>query len=241
MADNHQLIFDKIIPLISDQTHTLCDYGCGNGYLLTLIAEKNPQIKCTGIDYFEKYKIERINHTSLQWIDKEDVETLSQKKFDIIISTFALHHFQYPLAELKRIYDLLNDQGVMIFFDFSLTLDTKAKIAKSLSSLIGEIEASLKKTYHRHHYTLEEAKDLFQILPAEILIAEEFKNDLTQEELKKDQQEFLEKNNHKRSMIEKNASDFWKSIWLPLVQLEKDIITENSVDYTDLFMIAVRK
>lgn len=241
MGDNHQLFLEKITPFISSEIRTLCDYGCGNGNMLKLISERFPQIQCTGIDYFEKYKIEKLNTPSLQWIDKDNADALTQKSYDMIISTFALHHFQYPLAELKQIFQMLKDQGIMIFFDFSLALDSKAKIAKSLSSLIGEIEASLKNSYHRHHYTLEEAMDLFQIIPVEILLSTSIQNDLTDEERLNEQKEFLNKNHQKRNLIESNASDFWKSIWLPLTDLERNIACQHSVDYSDLFMIVAKK
>lgn len=221
---------------------SICDYGCGPGELLDLLYEKKPEFQFTGIDYFKKHEIKKSENAQIRFIDREDNEyhQLSEN-FDMIISTYALHHFQYPVSELKRIYSLLKPGGIMIFFDHQLILDTKPKIVKAYSSLLGEIESTMKKKYHRHHYTIDEASDLLSCLPAEILEVKELVDVLTEKERNEDRDFFLERNRKIQDMIKENASDFWKTIWLPLFELEEQLMTEHNIDYSDYFYILMKK
>jgi len=243
MSDIYQQITQICTQLITENNvKTVLDYGCGKGHLLELLQSKNPDVQFFGTDYFRKYDIKLVNNNSIQFIDREDIDnSFSNHSFDLIVSTFALHHFQYPVSELQKIYAFLTNNGHFIMFDHQIVLDSHAKIVKTVSSLIGEIEGCLKKSYHRHHYTIEEAKDLFKAIPVNIEAVVELKDQISTEEMLEDQQEKLERNRKIQQMVSQNSSDFMKSIWLPLYQLEEKLIESYQIDFTDVFYILAKK
>ena len=243
MSDIYQQITQICTQLITENNvKTVLDYGCGKGHLLELIQKENPDIMLYGTDYFKKNGIQPVNNPSIQFIDREDIDnSFSNHSFDLIVSTFALHHFQYPVSELQKIYAFLTNNGHFIMFDHQIVLDSHAKIVKTVSSLIGEIEGCLKKSYHRHHYTIEEAKDLFKAIPVNIEAVVELKDQISTEEMLEDQQEKLERNRKIQQMVSQNSSDFMKSIWLPLYQLEEKLIESYQIDFTDVFYILAKK
>ncbi len=243
MSDIYQQITQICTKLIQDnQLKKVCDYGCGKGSLLEKLREKKPDCEFTGIDYFRKNALEPIAPDQINYVDKDDFDANSdQYQFDLVVSTFALHHFQYPVTELQRLYHVLKNSGFILIFDHQLSTETTPKIVKAFSSLVGEIEGCLKNKYHRHHYTLEEASDLFKAIPVHILSACLLKDHVDESELIQDQKEMLERNFKIQTMVNQNASDFWKRIWLPLYQLEKELIETHNADFTDIFHIMAKK
>ncbi len=188
MAEMYDFILTKLMPMIETyKIKNICDYGCGDGELLEKLNTQKKDLSLTGIDYFSKFgdKNPQNNKSDISYIDREsaEYEKLSElNKFDMVLSTFALHHFQYPIGELQLLTDLVKSGGYLVFVDLVFQTDNQAKIAKNISSYIEEMGLAIKGHYHRHHYTLEEVKDLIKAIPVEIVTAEEITNELTEEE-----------------------------------------------------------
>ncbi len=226
----------------SKKIKTVCDYGCGNGEFLDSLQKENPEVRFVGIDYFSKYDIIVIDNRNIEFLDKDIFDKNPEGyHFDMIVSTFALHHFQYPITEINKMCSSLLTNGYFLLIDHLFITSTRAKISKAISSFVGEIQSAVKGSYHRHHYTIDEVKDLFQAIPVKIESISLLNDPLSEEEINEDQSFFLEKNRKIQSLINQNSSDYMKSIWLPLFQLEEKLLVDDKVDYSDVFYVLAQK
>jgi len=103
------------------------DIGSGSGKLARLLASELPDIKITCLDTSDD--LNKIAHdlTRKANLDKrisyingniENPELLEEiGKFNVIYSTFSLHHWQDPVAALKHMHGLLNDTGIIVILD----------------------------------------------------------------------------------------------------------------------------
>lgn len=248
MSDSKELIVKQLIPLIEEHNcRTVCDYGCGDSELLQMLLANNSSLQLTGIDYFEHANENEINNAKakgIHLIERASVEykeLCAEPVFDMIVSTFALHHFQYPVQELQSIAHLVKPGGLLAFFEHKHDPTTRAGINKAIISFISELQMSLSKGYHRHHYSLEEAKDLFLALPVTIRVAESFKNEKTEEEKKEDKDFWLTRNKNEQGDITQYASEYWKNIWLPMLAVAEKQMEEFGIDFSELFMIVAER
>ena len=248
MAEMHDFIISKLLPIIEENgCMNICDYGCGDGELLEKLIKRNPDLNLTGIDYLNMYgenNPQNKKNTKVKYVERKSDEFGNLKdsgQFDLVISTFALHHYQYPVSELQLISNLMSDNGLLVIFDHMFKIDSRAEVTKAISSFISEIERSIKRSYHRHHYTLDEAKDLLKTFPNKIILAEELKNEMTEEEINEENNYGLNRNRKIQGIINKNATDYWKSVWLPLFKLEESLLDEYGIDYSSIFCICAKK
>ena len=113
MAEMNNFILSKILPIITSNNYkTICDYGCGNGEILEKLQKEIPNLNLFGIDYFEKYKIKKPQNSIVKYVDrgnKKFPDLQKENKFDMIFSSFALHHFQYPVSEIQLLADWFSD------------------------------------------------------------------------------------------------------------------------------------
>lgn len=104
----------------------ILDVGCGTGYMTYFISKRNPNINITCIDFSEEMlkttkgrvkNVKTIKHDISNGIPK----SISNEKFDFIISTYAFHHFDNDKKiELINLFkDILNEYGKIIIGDIA--------------------------------------------------------------------------------------------------------------------------
>lgn len=248
MPNIQEYLDQRLLKLI--KTHSLksiCDYGCGNGDLLQRISKRvEADVSLTGIDYISLWPEEHrpVSNDRIAFIDREGNEfkklIKERGKYDLIISSFALHHYQYPIKELNTIENLLAHGGCLFIADLNFDNDNDSQTVKNISSFIDETFSAFRKKYHRHHYTLEEAKDLLSSVNLLICDAHDAKVDIGND-IKEDTQHSIE---HADRLLELNRQfknpileDFFKLT----IDYKKKILKKHKIDYSSMFVIVARK
>lgn len=106
IKNNKNLI--KIINSI--KYRSLCDIGCGAGYLLSALNKK----KICGIDNDEKALELASNYSKTFKIDLNNKNFKLNKKFDLITCYHVIEHIKKPENLIKNIYKMLNTNGHII-------------------------------------------------------------------------------------------------------------------------------
>jgi 2-polyprenyl-3-methyl-5-hydroxy-6-metoxy-1,4-benzoquinol methylase len=103
------------------------DVGAGSGIVAAMIAEQNRNISITalelspimitiGNEYIEKKGLQ----SQIDFIDGniEDDELLNKLgQFDLVYSTFSLHHWENPQKAINNLLKYIKDSGALILYD----------------------------------------------------------------------------------------------------------------------------
>jgi SAM-dependent methyltransferase len=151
------------IRLYAENSKSITDIGCGNGYLLTLLSKEFPTKQLTGID-FDNFMINKL-HINLPFtFYKKDAENFFIKS-DVTISNLSLHHFINPHATLKKLHT--NSNIVLIISD-QLRPKTISELNKRLhyrNNFIGSNDVPYYKTNERESileaYSKKEVLQIF--------------------------------------------------------------------------------
>ena len=171
--------------------NSICDYGCGDGRILKKIKKKLPlKIRYTGIDFwsneYSKHKKPE-NEESINFIDNgspEIDEFIEYNQFGLVFSSFALHHFRFPINELKRIERLVAPEGNLILIDMFRDFTDMEKIADNVHFFNSKMMMmALRGDYHRIPYTKEETCDLLLALDMKIIDQKVVEVEITEKEL----------------------------------------------------------
>jgi 2-polyprenyl-3-methyl-5-hydroxy-6-metoxy-1,4-benzoquinol methylase len=247
MAGIEDVVTSKIIGFIKKhECKSICDYGCGNGDLLRNIRSAVPDLSnLTGIDYLSRFSEgntsgEKAN--GIEFIDKESerFQEAIPSGVDLVLSTFALHHYQYPIHELQTMCGMLKNKGYILAMDHNCKNATKAQIVKNVSSFFEELLNTAQKQYHRHHYTLKEAIDLFSGVDVDIVESAEIEYNETTEEQKDNITNGLMRNKKKMQSLAK-APEIYQDIFTDLFSLEDNLINKYRIEYSGLLYICARK
>lgn len=146
--------------LLSKQGRFL-EIGPGPGYQTGIVAERYMPDEIIGLEYSsdmikvaEKYikgrGLDKIRFVNGAVEDTALIRSLG--KFDLIYSTFSLHHWTSPTVGIKNLYEALDENGILFVYDFFkggifYYVKIKRGIWESVraSYTPGEIEAILKK------------------------------------------------------------------------------------------------
>ena len=119
IAKNVAESIKKHIPLNKDMK--LLDFGCGTGLLTFFLIDEVG--KAVGVDsskgmcevFLKKAKENNIDNVEVLNLDleKQDID----QKFDVIVSSMALHHVKDTQNILKKFYSLLNEGGYIAIAD----------------------------------------------------------------------------------------------------------------------------
>lgn len=93
--------------------------GCGTGkHLVTIAKFKNSKILALDLSLsslaYAKRKVDEFGYKNIEFLHSDilDLNKLD-KKFDVIHSVGTLHHMEYPLDGLKKLYDILRVDGIL--------------------------------------------------------------------------------------------------------------------------------
>jgi 2-polyprenyl-3-methyl-5-hydroxy-6-metoxy-1,4-benzoquinol methylase len=153
LEDHFRNIFQKRVNLVKRFTHAkgkVLEIGCSNGTMLDIFAKDGWET--WGVEPSEnaEYAIDK-GHKVMQTVfEKVNFQT----KFDLIIMNHTLEHIENPLVVLKKAYDLLEKDGIILIdvpnFD-------------SLSSNIsGKYWQHLLPLEHNFQFTKESLTKLFE-------------------------------------------------------------------------------
>jgi len=116
---------------------SILDLGCGEGELLNLLKQKDPLTKMVGVDFSSKalFKAQEKN-PQIKWIQASFQDSLPfHHSFDIILSTYAFHHFKDE--EKAHIIDSLlqnhlQKEGLLMIGDASFQTHQEYEEIKNL-------------------------------------------------------------------------------------------------------------
>jgi 2-polyprenyl-3-methyl-5-hydroxy-6-metoxy-1,4-benzoquinol methylase len=104
------------------------EVGAGPGFLAVIMAQDNPRVNITAIDlspdmaevaqeYIREKKLDdRIRYVVGNVGDKELLGELG--KFDLVYSTFSLHHWEKPEESIQNLWNAVADSGLLYIYDF---------------------------------------------------------------------------------------------------------------------------
>lgn len=130
----YNILIDSI-PFYKNVPLKILDIGCGTGTFAKKLKEQFPYAKITCLDFapnmIEVAKTKLSNY-------KDDIDFLVgdfnnlniKKEYDVIVSSFALHHIQSDSEKLKlykNIYEALNKNGVFLTADIVLGVNNYIK------------------------------------------------------------------------------------------------------------------
>mgnify|MGYP003589440580 CR=1 FL=1 len=109
------------------KTGRFLEVGPGPGYQTGIVAERYKPTEIVGLEYSsdmirvaEEYiKSKRLEN--IRFVNGAVEHTAliqSLDKFDLIYSTFSLHHWTNPTIGIKNLYESLNENGTLFIYDF---------------------------------------------------------------------------------------------------------------------------
>ena len=107
----------QILEAVS-YTHLVLDLGCGTGYNDRKLMEKGAR-SVLGIDLSTKMievanKENSLDNIEYKVMSMNDINKIN-RKFDLVVSSLAIHYIENYDSLCKKVYNLLNDNGEFIF------------------------------------------------------------------------------------------------------------------------------
>jgi len=104
------------------------EMGAGPGVLAAMLAESHPGVAITAVDLSadmaaiaEEHIMQKGLPNRIRYIvaDVQDTNAmLGLGKFDLVYSTFSLHHWKDPEASIANLWDMVKDNGMLYIYDF---------------------------------------------------------------------------------------------------------------------------
>jgi tRNA (cmo5U34)-methyltransferase len=123
------------IPFNHENSIKVLDLGCGTGTITKSLKEKfkNANVTCLDLaeNMIEMAKIKLDEYDNIDYITDDFYQFNFPKKYDVIISSLALHHLvtdDDKIEFYKKIYDYLSNNGV--FFNADVVLGSNEYLQK---------------------------------------------------------------------------------------------------------------
>ena len=249
MPTTDVLLDRTVIGLIKrTRARAVCDYGCGDGALLRRIDRKTARrLQLTGIDYFSSWKREeRPQRTgNMRFIDRgsRDYSRIVRQGgiFDLIVSAFTLHHFRRPLKELAALGKLLKPSGTLFLADLEFANDSDDQAAKNLFSFLSEEFQAFQGTYHRHHYTRDEALPLFAAAGLTVRSSRSITVDFPEHERKEETGRALRHLQRMRAANRKTTNRWQRAYFDRRFAQMAALVKRRGIDYSRLFALTAAR
>ncbi len=142
-------LIEKVLELIDfSKTGNLLDVGCGNGALLKSFSHAKPDWELFGTELSDKHLTEIEKIPGVKKLYTCPLENIPEK-FNAITMLHLLEHIYNPVVFLKKAYNLLNDDGILIIelpnfidnpFDLLIADHATHFTLKSLNNLLAEAQ-----------------------------------------------------------------------------------------------------
>jgi len=116
--------FAEDVALVAPTGGAVLDIGTGPGVLLVEVARRRPDLRLTGID-LSADMVARATRNVRRFADRVsaqvgDVTELQfpDASFDLVISSFSLHHWDHPEAAVPELARVLRPGGRAHIYDF---------------------------------------------------------------------------------------------------------------------------
>jgi ubiquinone/menaquinone biosynthesis C-methylase UbiE len=120
----------------------LLDVGTGPGWLLVEIARSRPDLRLTGIDpSADMTAIAGRNVGNRATLHVAGAESLPfpDDSFDVVVSSFSLHHWENPATAVSEFRRVLRDGGRVNLYDFRFApFDTVGDAAREVALPVRE-------------------------------------------------------------------------------------------------------
>ncbi len=119
----------RFLRLLAEQGKTgrLLEIGPGPGYQTAKVAERNPKSEIVAVEasadmiaVAQSYINKRGLSDRVRFVDGvvEDEGLIKELgKFDLIYSSFSLHHWKNPVKAFQNLYQALKEDGVLLIYD----------------------------------------------------------------------------------------------------------------------------
>lgn len=119
----------EMIQAMDKREGRFLEIGAGPGHLAGLMLETFPEIRLTAVDisadmaniarkHFQSKKMEEQIDYRIGDAGDDRFVAEFEEKFDVIYSTFSLHHWKDPQKMFDNLLQLLKDDGLIIVYDF---------------------------------------------------------------------------------------------------------------------------
>ena len=130
------------------QPRSICDFGCGNGELLRLVAQRLPNAQLSGIDVAEnQITANREAYPAVEWhradLASKTYENPLGAGVDLAISSEVIEHIEQHQTYVQNIFNSLNPGGALI-----------------LSTQSGTVYPTEKYVFHVRHWPAEDMRQL---------------------------------------------------------------------------------
>jgi ubiquinone/menaquinone biosynthesis C-methylase UbiE len=132
-VENHKKNLHRQFKAFLSELETLqinerfLEIGSGPGFLTTLVAKKNPHARITALEpspemirFAKKHTREEGLEDRVRFVqgNAESAGMLqSLGPFDLVYSTFSLHHWRNPVRIIKNLYRTVADKGALLIHD----------------------------------------------------------------------------------------------------------------------------
>ncbi|MCK5073018.1 MAG: class I SAM-dependent methyltransferase [Bacteriovoracaceae bacterium] len=254
LKKHHQRSMDTIFTNICDviekyDIKSICDYGCGNGDFLIKLQKKFPVLtNCTGIDCWSFHGDDHTIPKNQGMLRFEDnsldgfKKFIKENSFDLVISTFALHHFKYPVKELKCI-ESLTKSGGHIFISDMLTKYEDDYLTTNIMWLHGETYLKLINKHHGTPYTLDEMRDLMKIIDGELVDDSKMPIVFSKEEEIEFSNYFIKSSKESMDEMENNSKkhQIVRDLFILQKKFHIDLLQKKRRKINDLVKLIVKK
>lgn len=120
----------KFLKVLENQNKSgkFLEIGSGPGYQTVHVAKRVTDSEIIALDpssdmikVAKSYSLSQDLNDKITFVEgvvEDDVLIRSLGKFDLVYSTFSLHHWKEPVTAIKNLYNALKEDSVILIYDF---------------------------------------------------------------------------------------------------------------------------